>query len=59
MKFIKKNIKKIVALMAFILLVAFLLIAKEFFYSSDAGAVYGNRLEGIEKVKISEETKNK
>ena len=59
MKFIKKHIKKIAAIMVFILLVACLLIVKEFFYSSDAGAVYGTRLEGIEKVKISEETKNK
>ena len=48
MKFIKKHIKKIAAIMVFILLVACLLIAKEFFYSSDAGAVYGTRLEGIE-----------
>jgi hypothetical protein len=59
MKFIKKYSKWFLGILTIILLVALLLIAKEFFYSSDVNAVYGSRIEGIEKVKISEETKNK
>ncbi len=59
MKFIKKNIGKIIAVIAFIFVVVCLLIAKEFIYSSDTEAAYGNRLDGIEKVKITDETKNK
>lgn len=59
MKFIKKHIKMIIGVIVILLLVGGLLFLKEVFYSSDNGPIYGTRLEGKDKVKISDDTKNK
>ena len=59
MKFIKKHISLIVAIVIFILVFVGFLILKNVFFPSEAKAIYGNRLEGRDKVIISEETKSK
>lgn len=55
MDFIKKNKLTIIIIALFLLLVFAAVQVKNIFFSSDS-AVYGNRLEGIEKVKISNNT---
>lgn len=59
MKFFKRH--KIVLLIALILilLVCGAMFVKEFFFSSDTEAIYGSRLNGIKKVPISDEVKEK
>jgi hypothetical protein len=52
MKFIKKNIGAIIAIVIIILLLIGAYFVKEMFFSTDTEAIYGNRLDGIDKVKI-------
>lgn len=59
MKFIKKHLSAIVAIIVFILVVAGIFVVKAIFYPNENSTIYGSRLEGIEKVKVSDETKNK
>ena len=59
MSFVKKHINKFVALGVIALIVAALLILKGIFFPAESKAIYGNRLEGRNKVKITEEEKNK
>ena len=60
MKYIKKYRKIIVAVIVIILIVVFTKGLKAFFDTSgDQDAYYGQRLEGIEKVKITKDQKNK
>lgn len=59
MKFIKKNISAIVAIVVFVLVVTGLLFFKEVFTSDDATAIYGSRLEGREQIEIPQERINK
>lgn len=58
MKFLKKNISIIVAIVVFVLVVAGLLYFKEVFSADDATAIYGSRLEGREKIEITGERIN-
>lgn len=59
MKFIKKNISTIVALVVFVLVLTGLLYFKNTFSSDDAVAIYGSRLDGREEVEIPQERINK
>lgn len=58
MKFLKKNISIIVAIVVFVLVVTGLLYFKEVFSADDATAIYGSRLEGREKIEITNERIN-
>ena len=58
-KFLKKYRKIIILVIIIALLVAGLLAVKNFFFPQESGVLYGNRLDGIEKVKITKETKDK
>lgn len=58
-RFIKKHKGAIIGLILIALLVAGLLAVKNFFFPSESKMIYGNRLEGRDKVKISDDTKNK
>ena len=59
MKFIKRHKGLIVALIIFILVfVLFLLVYKSFFPDEET-AIYGGRLEGIEKVELTKDNKTK
>ena len=58
-KFFKKHRKAIIGVILIALLVAGLLAVKNFFFPNESGVLYGNRLAGREKVKISDDTKNK
>jgi hypothetical protein len=55
MKFIKKNMSIIVAIVVFILVVTGLLYFKEVFTADDATAIYGSRLDGREEIEIPQE----
>ena len=59
MKFMKRH--KVVLIMSLLLIIVVLclFIAKSFFLSNDSKAIYGSRLEGIEKVKITNDTEEK
>ena len=59
MNFIKKHINAIVALGVIALTVIGLLILKSIFFPNENKAIYGNRLEGRDKVKITKEKMNK
>lgn len=59
MKFVKKHMSLIIAIIIFILVFAGFMILKSVFFPSEAKAIYGNRLEGRDKVEISEATKSK
>jgi len=59
MKFIKKNLFTIIAIIVFLLLVVLLIQVKNIFFPDEGSAIYGNRLEGIEKVKINDSKKKK
>ena len=59
MKFIKKHINMIVAIAILILLVVGLLLAKEIFFPNETKAIYGTRLEGKEKVPITNDHINR
>ncbi len=58
MKFIKKNISIVVAILVFILIVVGLLVLKEVMFPTENKAIYGTRLEGIDKVPINKEKRN-
>ncbi len=58
MKFLKKNISIIVAVVVFVLVVVGLLYFKEVFSADDGTAIYGSRLEGREKIEITQERIN-
>ena len=51
-KFLKKNKYTVIVLVAFIIVVILLAQVVNLFFSSKGAAAYGNRLDGIEKVKI-------
>ena len=57
LRFIKKHSRIIVGLLIVIFLVIIGVMAKNFFFPSDNDVYYGTRLEGIEKVKISNKKK--
>ena len=57
MKFIKKNIGIIILLVVVILVGVGIYYLKETFFSSETGAIYGTRIEGRDKVKITKERK--
>lgn len=59
MKFIKKNLLTIIAIGIFLLLILILVQVKNIFFPDEGSALYGNRLEGIEKVKINTSKKKK
>ena len=53
MKFIKKNIVLImVVILLLVLAIVGFIFAKNMFFSNDEKAIYGTRLDGIDKVKI-------
>lgn len=58
MKFLKKNISAIVAVVVFVLVVVGLLYFKQVFNTDEATAIYGSRLEGREEIEITEERIN-
>ena len=58
MKFLKKNISAIVAVVVFVLVVAGLLYFKQVFNADEATAIYGSRLEGREQIEITQERIN-
>lgn len=58
-KIFRKYKKLIILAIIIILLVIGLLAIKNFFFPNESGVLYGNRLAGREKVKISEDTKSK
>ena len=58
-KFLKKHKGAVIGILIIILLVIGLLAAKNFFFPEETGLYYGNRLEGRDKYKIKDETKNK
>lgn len=58
MKFVKKHTNAVVGLGVIILVIIAILIVKKELFFSESTAIYGNRLEGREKVTISNDTKN-
>lgn len=56
MKFIKKNKFTILIIVAFIVLVIIAAFVKNIFFINSGQPVYGNRLDGIEEVKIEDST---
>ena len=59
MDFIKKNKFTIIAVGVFLILVLLLVQVKNIFFPNEGSAIYGNRLEGIESVKITKDKKTK
>lgn len=59
MSFIKKHKSTIVALVVFIIVLILLIQVKNIFFQDEKEAIYGTRLEGIEKVKISNDQEEK
>ena len=57
MKFIKKHITLIVGIIVIVLIIVGALMLKNIFFPEENKAIYGNRLEGIEKVKITDKKK--
>ena len=55
MKFIKKHKNLVIGGLIIIAIVLAVLILKETVMFDESTAVYGNRLDGIEKVKLTEE----
>ena len=58
MKFIKKHINLTVFVGIIILTIAGALLAKSIFFPNEAKAIYGNRLDGRQKVEIKDDKKN-
>lgn len=58
-KFIKKNSSAVVGISVFILVIIVILIIKNVFMFDETKAIYGSRLDGIDKVKISSGQKSK
>ena len=59
MKFLKKHISVIIAIIVFVFVLSGIFLAKTIFFSNSYQGMYGNRLEGRDKVTITEETKSK
>ena len=59
MKFLKKHISIIIAIIVFVFVLSGIFLAKAIFFSNSSQGMYGNRLEGRDKVTITDETKNK
>ena len=57
LKLIKKHSHLIVGIVILIFLVIIAIMAKNFFFPNDQEAYYGTRLEGIDKIKISDKKK--
>lgn len=57
LRFIKKHSRLIVGIIIIVFLIIIGIMAKNFFFPDDATAYYGNRLEGISKVKIDDKKK--
>lgn len=57
LKFLKNHSRLIVGIIIVIFIIIIGIIVKNFFFPDDATAYYGTRLEGIEKVKISDKKK--
>lgn len=53
MKFIKKHLHIIVGVIIIIFIAILAIMVKNFFFPNDSEVYYGNRLEGIDKVKIT------
>ena len=58
MKFFKKSKNIIIGIIVLIIVVAAAFGIKWLFFGNSNSAIYGNRLEGRDKVKITEERKN-
>ena len=58
MDFVKKNKFTILAIIVFLIVVMLLVQVKNIFFPNEGGAIYGNRLEGIENVKLDSSKKN-
>lgn len=56
MNFIKRNKATIIAIAIFLVLVIILFQLKNIFFPNTGKAIYGNRLDGIEEVEISDKT---
>lgn len=54
MKFIKKHKFTVLVILAFVVLVLILAVVKNIFFGGSGRPAYGNRLDGIENVKIEE-----
>ena len=57
LKLLKKHSRLIVGIIIIVFLVIIGIMAKNFFFPDDAEAYYGTRLEGIDKVKLSDKKK--
>ena len=58
MKFIKKNLNIILVTLILILIIGTGIFVKVMFFPSNSKAIYGNRLEKRDKVKITDKQKN-
>ena len=58
-KYIKKNSSAVVGVTVFILVIVAILLIKNVFMFDENEAIYGSRLDGIDKVKISSDQKSK
>ncbi len=54
-KFVKKHLNIIIGVLILIFAVIAIIMVKNFFFPEDSKAIYGNRLEGRDKVKITED----
>ena len=52
MEFIKKNKFTIIAIICFLLLMLIAIEVKNVFFPNGSNAIYGDRLDGIEKLKL-------
>lgn len=59
MKFIKKNKFTIIAIVCFLAFMLVLIQVKNIFFPNAGKAIYGDRLDGIEEVKVSKSKLNK
>ena len=59
MKFINKHMSTFIAIFVFLVVAIGLFLAKSIFFGNASQGMYGNRLEGRDKVTITDETKNK
>ena len=58
MDFVKKNKFTIVAIIVFLIFIMVLVQIKNLFFPDEGGAIYGNRLKGIEQVRIDKSKKD-
>lgn len=58
MDFIKRNKSTIIAIIIFLILIVLAVQIKNIFFPSEGKALYGNRLDGIENVKITDNKKS-